>query len=118
MCTLNLGTVIITITERAYKAKCKISEFTHGSHFAFFLATTLDFFVYPRLALVHSAWGIEGMEHGTPWVKHSHAISVLPHVHANLHMPFAELLIASTFKAHNLGEGISSEHATLYLFQM
>ena len=65
-----------------------------------------------------SPWGIEGMEHGTPWVKHSHAISVLPHVHANLHMPFAELLIASTFKAHNRGEGISSEHATLYLFQM
>ena len=38
------------------------------------------------------------MEHGTPWVEHSHAISMLPHVHANLHMPFAELDVASTFK--------------------
>ena len=30
---------------------------------------------------------------GTPWVEHSHAISMLPHVHANPHMPFAEVYL-------------------------
>ena len=37
-------------------AKCKLSELTHGRHIAFFLATTLDFYVYPRPALVHSVY--------------------------------------------------------------